>query len=92
MNNASFITLLIGFPIPFIWIIYAMASLLSKEDELSLLRKMNIVLPLFLIFISIWLLPKFIDVENQYIGMALGYVIIGSAIIEIITFFLKRQN
>jgi len=92
INNASFMVLFIGFPIPFVWVVYAMASLLQKENRLTLLRKINIILPIFLIFTSIWILPNFIDVENKYIGMALGNIIIGSMIAEITTFFIKKQN
>lgn len=84
--------LFIGFPIPFVWVVYAMASLLQKENRLTLLRKINIILPILLILISMWVLPNFIDVENKYIGMALGGIIIGSMIAEIITFFIKKQN
>lgn len=96
INNASFIMVGIGLIILAIWVVYILASLLPQKNQLTLLRKINIVLPICLIFGSVWLLPNFIDINNEVLWQrwanSMGFLAIISMITEVLIFFIKKQN
>jgi len=92
----SVILTLAVFPLMFSWLIYIMASFSSEGKGLTLLRKINIVLPIFLILVSIWILPNFVNINNEVLWQrwanSMGLLAIISMITEITTFFIKKQN
>jgi hypothetical protein len=90
------ISMVIAFPVPFIWLIYIMSSLLPQNKNLSMIRIVNIILPLLYLILLI-ILSNFKDASNQYLVgdtwfYLFGIMAILSMIIEITTFFIKKQN
>lgn len=92
----SVISSILVIPLIFSWLIYVIASLASEGSKLNVLRKINIILPLFLVSIIIFILPNFIDINNEVVWQrwvnSMGFLAIISMITEIITFFIKKQN